>query len=103
MFTRTRRAHGIGFASTRLAVCQYGDIVALHERIDAVADVFPDSILIFAIGEYTIEDEEFLALRRLDGKGCRVAYLAGGGLESSGDEVVSGIGGVWRRPDAHSC
>lgn len=62
-----RSPHGVGFASARLAVCQYRDIVPLEERAHAITQVIPDALLVDSFGENAIEDEQLAALGNIDG------------------------------------
>lgn len=63
-----RRSHGVRFAGTGLAVGQNGNIVALEERAHAVANIFPDAILVRSFGKHSIKHEQLPTLRDIDRK-----------------------------------
>lgn len=67
LFIGTRGPHGVGFAGAGLTVGQDGDIVALEERADAVAEILPDPLLVDGLGKDAIKDEQLAPLRHIDG------------------------------------
>lgn len=68
LFVRTGCPHGIRLAGPGLTIRQNRDIVTLEKRGNTIAQVIPHAILVDGFGEDTIEDEEFAALRDVDGE-----------------------------------
>lgn len=58
----TSCTHSIRLSGARLTICKDGDIVALNEGINAVADIFPNALLGCFLAEDAIEDEQLLSL-----------------------------------------
>ena len=57
----TSGAHCVRLSGSRLAVCENGDIVALHEGVDAVSDILKDTLLVNILAEYAVKYEDLLA------------------------------------------
>lgn len=76
LFSRARRAHGIGLARAGLAVRKDGDIVALDEGVYTLAHIFEDAFLINVLAKDAVKHEDLPASRSIDlqtGGGCDMA------------------------------
>lgn len=88
---RASSTHSIRLSGARLTVGQNGDIVALNEGVDTVADIVPDSLLRCFLAKDTVKDEQLLSLSGLDGEIGRRRNVTRGGTETLGDQIVTGI------------
>jgi hypothetical protein len=84
-----------------LAICKNGHIVALDERIDTAADIFPDTLLGCFLAEDAIKDEQLLSLSRLDGEVGGRRDIAGRSTETLRDQIITRVGGLQRRADSN--
>jgi hypothetical protein len=58
---RTSSAHRVRLSGARLPVCKNGHIVALYEGVDAVGDVFENTLLLDVLAEYAVKYEDLPA------------------------------------------
>lgn len=91
LIRRARGAHGVRLSRTRLAVGEYGNVVALHEAVDTIGDVLEDSILVNVFAKDAVEDEDLAAARGIDGQTGARGDLACGAAEALWDEVVARV------------
>lgn len=103
LFARASGAHGVGLAGAGLAVGEDGDVVALNEGGDAFAQVGPDAVLVDVLGEDLVEDEQALALGRLDHDVCRRGNVTDGSAKALRHQIMAGLAGLQRRSDANGC
>lgn len=96
----TSCTHSIRLSGARLPVCENGNIVTLDEGIDAVADIFPNTLLGRVLAENAVKDEQLLPLVRLNGEIGGRRDIAGRSAETLGDQVVARVSWLERR--AHS-
>ena len=84
-------SHCVGLARARLTICENGHIVPFYEGRHAVAEVLPHAILSGGFVEDAVEDEELLALRRLDGETGGCWQLTRAFAEALRDQVISRV------------
>jgi len=70
LLSRPSCSHCVRLASTGLTVCEDGYIVALHEGVHALVEVFVYAFLVHLWSEYPVEDKQLLSLS-LRGLNCQ--------------------------------
>lgn len=100
LLARARGAHGVGLAGARLSVGQNGDVVALHERVDAINDVVVDTFLVDVLAEDAVENEHLPPPGPVDGEARGRRYVACWRAESLGDEFEARV--AWLERWAHA-
>jgi hypothetical protein len=98
-----RRAHSVRLAGARLAVCENGDIVTLHKRVDAVCDVLEHAVLFNVLAEDAVKDKNFAPTGCINRQTRGRRNLTRGAAEALGNEIEARVARLQWRSDADSC